>query len=603
MKDLEKIKKHLRDIFAESLQEMASEEGDKDAPREQEAVSVEEKAVVPDEDTDDGNAPGYEKGALAFLREVGKRNQFKLHMLHKSDDDALCTFKYQGGYFVVRVNLKEPLVFLQFVRFAVLPYTKDNYIRALQICHRCNSCYCYAKFTFTFEDDTNNLLFNIAIETIEPSERVFLSYLGMCMRMANETRDYISGSKQGRLPSVNPMPEDDEDFINLRRDLYRLAQAEMTQEDKSIRKRKPKAKRPQADSLAEYLTYLFDGEQQEDLLSLTVQSSAGVRELTDSEQIAGFKLLETVIEGTGRKASFVSTSPVVITVDATANHYIFTLHPLLDEKDFLSVRMTAVRTPHEFLQNYTPAAVYTPQAFSLKLCYPKKAKKAAAASKKDADKQESLVPGRTEMYVDLFHHAHELVQNEFYMQAIVFLQPVYEALKMKYWELRGHDRDLFFAVCYDLGFCYTELRLFEKAYFYLDITRNSNRYDCEQMYFNSLAEGRDVRIFEDLQSEIEEIRHSIHNLRAEDSDPDGVDDENDDFYGGEIGQVGLNRMIEYYAFLQRRLGYSQINFGYLDAAEETFRQLLKHDGSRDYAEQELKRIARLRTNEQHRKLH
>ena len=62
-------------------------------------------------------------------------------------------------------------------------------------------------------------------------------------------------------------------------------------------------------------------------------------------------------------------------------------------------------------------------------------------------------------------------------------------------------------------------------------------------------------------------------------------------------------MIEYYAFLQRRLGYSQINFGYLDAAEETFRNLLKHDGSREYAEQELKRIARLRTSEQHRKLH
>ena len=202
----------------------------------------------------------------------------------------------------------------------------------------------------------------------------------------------------------------------------------------------------------------------------------------------------------------------------------------------------------------------------------------------------------------LFQEAHNLVQNEFYIQAIVLLQPIYEQMKLKYWELRGHDRDLFFAVCYDIGYCYTEMQLFEKAYFYLDITRNSNRYDCEQMYFNALAEGRDPRIFEDLQGEIEEIRNSIQSMRAENTDDEDDNEDSENIFG-EVHQVGLNRMIEYYAFLLRRLGYAQINFGYLDAAEETFRQLLKHEGSREYAKKELKHIATLRTNEQRRRLH
>ena len=594
MKDIEELKKRLRDIFAETTETDSVPE-----LRDMTDKRIDDTNVNPTADLDD--TPTYEHGALAFLKQVGKRNQFKVNILHKSDDDALCSFKYQGGYFAAHVSTREAVVSIQFTRYAELPYTKDNYIRALQACHRFNMYYRYAKFTFAYDESSNSLVFNISIETIEPSERIFISYLELVLRMANDSRDYINGPKQGRLPAVGAMPDDDEDFISLRRDLYRLAKAEMEQEDKNIRKRNRKAERPQNDSLGEYLTYLFDGEQTEDLLGLTIQSSEGLRELTDPIEIAEFKVMGSVVQGTGRKASFVSMSPVVITVDATAAHYIFTLHPLLNEKDFLSARLTAVRTPHEFLQNHTPAAVYTPQAFSIKLCHLKKTRKANVRDKEETQK-EPFIPGLTAQYEEQFRNAHELVQSEFYLQAIVLLQPIYEAVKMKYWELRGHDRDLFFAVCYDLGFCYTELRLFEKAYFYLDLTRDSNRYDCEQMYFNSLAEGRDVRIFEDLQSEIEEVRRSIHNMRAEDSDTDDEDETDEEIFG-EMGQAGLNRMIEYYAFLQRRLGYSQINFGYLDAAEETFRQLLKHDGSRDYAKQELKHIARLRTNEQHRKLH
>ena len=54
------------------------------------------------------------------------------------------------------------------------------------------------------------------------------------------------------------------------------------------------------------------------------------------------------------------------------------------------------------------------------------------------------------------------------------------------------------------------------------------------------------------------------------------------------------RLVDYYAFLQRRRGYSQINFGYSDDAKETFKQLLDHEGSRAYAEQELKYIEKIR---------
>ena len=49
-----------------------------------------------------------------------------------------------------------------------------------------------------------------------------------------------------------------------------------------------------------------------------------------------------------------------------------------------------------------------------------------------------------------------------------------------------------------------------------------------------------------------------------------------------------------YDFLQRRRGYSQINFGYLDEAADTFKHLLDHEGSREYAELELEYIETLK---------
>lgn len=601
MKDLEKIKKHLRDIFAESLGESLSGEGKEAPPEETVSVPAGEKPAMPAEEADGGNAPGYEHGALAFLRAVGRRNQFKVNVLHKSGNDALCAFKYQGGYFVVRLDVKQPFVFLQFVRFAELPYSKDNYRYAMHLCHRCNVCYSYAKFTFTYEEESHSLQFNIAIETIEPSERAFVAYLGICMRIANEVREYVSGSKEGELPFIGNMPPDTEEDIGGRRDVYLLAKAEMAYEDRDIRRDRPQARRPQTGSVGEYLAYLFDGEQTEDLLSLTVQTDGQVREITGPQLIADYVPMSSVVSGKGRKAKFVSQSPVVLTIDATSNHYVFTLHPLLDEKDFLSVRMTAVRTPHEFLQQEPPSAVYTPQAFSLKLCHTKKAAK-PAEDDSQPNKKERFITGYVSKSLFLFQRADELVRNECYLQALVLLHPAYESLKMQYWELQGRSRALFFAICYDIGFCYTGLRLFEKAYFYLDLARESNRYDCEQMYFNSLAEGRDIRIFEDLQSEIEETRRSIQDARSEEYDLNDEETDSDDIYG-ETADRRISRMMEYYAFLQRRLGYSQINFGFLDAAEETFRKLLRHDGSRDYARQELKRIARLRTSGQPRKPH
>ena len=179
-------------------------------------------------------------------------------------------------------------------------------------------------------------------------------------------------------------------------------------------------------------------------------------------------------------------------------------------------------------------------------------------------------------------HGHQLMQQHGYIQAVAVLTPVFHTLKPKFFDLKDNEKEMFFSACFDLGFCYTELRQYEKAYYYLDLANGCNRFDYSQEYFNCLANGQDIRVFRELSKETDAISKRIEEI------------DKDDDRGTESMMEQRNRLVDYYAFLQRRRGYSQINFGYLDDAKETFKQLLDHEGSRAYAEQELKYIEELR---------
>lgn len=505
--------------------------------------------------------------AVDRLKAYAANNQIHLTEISRNDDWVAYSFAYQNGKFICHASTNMEDLLLQLPCIAEVPYTPGNYVRVMSVCHNHTRNNCYTKVINNYTEEDNKLSINVLQESIGPSENAFLYYLGQCFQVAEEVRNALD---KGGL--------EDERLFQVMRDNYMLTQAELAHEANVFLQENSTAVSPKQGTLLEYITYLFDGEDPDDLLSLVVLSHGGVEEITQKERIASYDLLGSMIVGEGEEARFASPNPVVLTLDATANHYVFTLHPLESGKEFLSVRMTAVCTPHEYLQDYVPDATYTPRAVSLKLCHVK------TNRPENEPKSTGELP-QTSNSKQLLH-GHQLMQRGCYLQAIAVITPIFQRLKHTFYTLSENNRSLFFQACYDLGFCYCDLRQHEKAFYFLDLAETQKRFDYSQEYINCLAEGHDIRIFNVLDKECSEITRLINEI------------DNDDERGTEDMMERRERLTDYYAFLQRRRGYSQINFGFLDEAEKTFLQLLGHEGSRDYAAQELEYIKQLRNENQ-----
>lgn len=158
-----------------------------------------------------------------------------------------------------------------------------------------------------------------------------------------------------------------------------------------------------------------------------------------------------------------------------------------------------------------------------------------------------------------------------YYEALRYLRNAFSALRMRYFTLSKQQRQVFFDICYYIGFCYCDLHLYELSYFYLDYVESLGRIDYSMEYVNSLANSMDLRVFR----AISDIQGDLHDQwDGEDDVPDNV-------------QKLMN-------FLRRRQAYSYINFGNLDEAEKSFKSMLDEPDNRDYAIHELAYIQQLR---------
>lgn len=505
-----------------------------------------------------------QRSALVFLKEVAAHNQFVITELDRNEEWVTCAFEYQGGSFICYANAKSDELLLHFYCVADCPYSPENYENVRTICQNATRQYRYTKLVYSYDESDNKLSLHIRIETIGPSEQAFMYYVSICFQLANEARRYLM---------LGP-DKSEEEKLDEQRDRHMLLTSEMAHEQNEHARKHRRRNAPEQGTIGEYISYLFDGENVKDLIRLTIQNTDGLTTLCQKDKIAGYNLLSAIVDDSGEEAVLRGFNPVVLTVDAVSNHYVFTLHPLEVTKELISVRMTAVCTPHEYLQDYVPDATYEPRAVSMRLCYVK-----SELTAEDTEADEELP--QTNMGAQV-KHGHKLLQQQCYLQAIAVLTPIFQKLKPRYFNLSEKERNMFFQVCFYIGFSYSDLQMYDKAFYYLDMVKDCNRFDYSQEYINCITNSGDPCVFTVLSNEAKAIGQQIDEV---DKDPD---------CGTERMMAYKYQLLDYLAFLERRRGYAQISFGYLDDAEETFKRLLEHDGSREYAENELKYIEQLR---------
>lgn len=157
-------------------------------------------------------------------------------------------------------------------------------------------------------------------------------------------------------------------------------------------------------------------------------------------------------------------------------------------------------------------------------------------------------------------------QNRFVEAEQAYLY-VFNCLRPKFQDLPDEEKDRFFSVAHDIGFCNEELQRHEIALYYLDIASQRRIVTYLHEYVNALANSRDPRTLKI----IRDIRRL--NFKAE-----------HDSYEYKF----------HHAFLNRREAYVLIDWERYDEAEILLKDMLNDPMSKDFAEGKLKYIEQLK---------
>ena len=100
----------------------------------------------------------------------------------------------------------------------------------------------------------------------------------------------------------------------------------------------------------------------------------------------------------------------------------------------------------------------------------------------------------------------KLMLNKRYYEALLHLECVYEMLAPQFDDLKREARERFFDLCYQIGLCYNELRLYKEAYIYLDAVANCGNMSYTMAYVNCLVNSKDHRALQIVNSLLEQAQ-------------------------------------------------------------------------------------------------
>ena len=503
---------------------------------------------------------------VGIIEEFCKEKRCELIFDEENDtkDVRSYRFKYQGGHFVCEAGTDCGEVLLRLYYIHRLPYSTENLQKITSVCKILNDKYKYGKLVYSYDSETNEIGLHIRVDSISPSADQIDYYIGLSFAMATEARDMLS----------HPCLPSEEDIIRRQREQQMVLEGEIAHQQPFHANAQ---NLPRVGDLRHLMTIFFRQEEEvEDMLSMTVVRDAETEQIVQRDKIAHFNVFSTMIDGEGAEAQM-RTTPAVLSLETTFRHYTFTLHPVSDNKDTIYIRLTALMVPYDNLQHDMPEGAYVPQSLSVLLTYDRDAEKTLEHYRLRSEIQKK--PGNIKA---LYEYGHQLVLEKRFTEAVIALTPLFNTMRHNFFSSSDEHRRLFFSLCYDLGYCYTDLRQYEMAFYYLSLAYPQNRIDYSSEYFNCLANSEDIRIFRELTLEKEQIERLVKEI------------DNSDESGTEENVQRREQLANYYAFLQRRYGYALINCNKLDDAENVFKSLLDHAPSHDYAQHELDYIAQLK---------
>ena len=162
-----------------------------------------------------------------------------------------------------------------------------------------------------------------------------------------------------------------------------------------------------------------------------------------------------------------------------------------------------------------------------------------------------------------------------YWDALLYFENAVYLLKEKFYDntLSDEELDVFYHCCYFIGFCYAEMELYQKAYYYLSFVwpLDNVTYSCE--YVNCLVNIKDPRAMQEIDDELKRL-----DALKEEELPEEI--------------------FHYYCFLFRRRAHVLTDMHHLDEAEKLLKNLIELGDQSKLIRHELDYIKQLRKMQQ-----
>lgn len=495
-------------------------------------------------------------------------------------------FLFQGAYFESYTHNENDEVLLYY--HWAIPYSKKNFAWVQRICHQLTAQNKYSKVFYRY--DSENDKFDIVIQTaaIAPSIDVLKLFVHITFEAARQLQLDFDNYNDGYEKTAEEIVEDARS-----KTLYHRCQ--QYNEPMRILANYKYFNTNQL-SIAQVITSLFDQENVEDMLSLTIISENGTDQITQRDRIAAFDLFSTLI-AKNENGLNVSTIPVAMTLDTTFYHYIFTLHLVEQTPKNVFIRLSAMKVPYDHLQEQVPAYAYTPQSASCLLCYETseehsfeafgKQMEAARVARRNGetltDEQDELLKmggGKAAYQID---EGIRLANHGCYVQAIELLEPVLQ----KYMNNDHTDMHIWTAsrAAYHLGLCYYNLSIMNKAYYYLDFARKNHNSVAQNLYLQLLYHTNDSRLLNELNAEISKTESEMKSIMSS----------NEELSENEKFRYQSNE--EYCLFLYKLHAMVMIREEYIDAAYEDLQYLLQYEETHDFAQTKIDELDKKYNNQ------
>ena len=160
-----------------------------------------------------------------------------------------------------------------------------------------------------------------------------------------------------------------------------------------------------------------------------------------------------------------------------------------------------------------------------------------------------------------------------YFQALYHFNRVFKNLRSQCKSWDDEMRALYEEICYYIGFIYTDLKMYDRAFYYLWPAQSNGRISGTQEFVNCLCNMKDVGAKGYISSKAKEVTDLMNKDEEE-----------------------AEHLLPLYNFLRRRYIYAMIDRDELDEAEEMLNEMIKGEQDLEFANGELEYIKAIREN-------